>query len=152
MIETESGPKRLVITMLLVSTRFASKVQVNSALVYPSVGTLFKLTVARVVSPTPIFGWLITVDTYAPVVVGVEVCVALAVAGVPVVDAGNVEVGGNGVTEGVSVTVPGPGVIVAGMVEVGVAVGGTIGAFNNGLNNPRVSPFFVKVVLFRIGR
>ena len=68
------------------------------------------------------------------------------------VDEGNVEVGGNGVTEGVSVTVPGPGVIVAGMVEVGVAVGGTIGAFNNGLNNPRVSPFFVKVVLFRTGR
>lgn len=47
-----SGPKRFVTTMLFTSTRLALYVQVNSALVYPSGGTLFKFTVTVAVSPT----------------------------------------------------------------------------------------------------
>ncbi len=54
--ETESAPKRFPITMLLACTKAGSNVQVNSAPVNPVAGTLFKLTVVVVVSPTPKFG------------------------------------------------------------------------------------------------
>ena len=46
-----SAPKSDVTAILLTSTRLASYVQVNSALVYPSAGTLFKLTVTTALSP-----------------------------------------------------------------------------------------------------
>src|SRR5204863_4431661 len=47
-----SAPKRGVTAMLLTSINVALYVQVNSALVYPSAGMLFKLTVTTALSPT----------------------------------------------------------------------------------------------------
>ena len=47
-----SAPNRFVTAILLTSTMLGSYVQTNSALVYPSAGTLFKLTVTVAVSPT----------------------------------------------------------------------------------------------------
>ena len=60
---TESAPNRLVTMILLVSTSAGSNVQVNSALEYPSAGTLFKLTVANVVSPIVRLVGFTVVDT-----------------------------------------------------------------------------------------
>ena len=57
-----SGPNNSATEMLLTSTRLASYVQVNSALVKPSAGTLFKLTVASAVSPTMMLPGVTTVD------------------------------------------------------------------------------------------
>src|SRR5215212_8019306 len=56
-----SGPNKPATEMLLTSTRLASYVQVNSALVKPSAGTLFKLTVATAVSPTVMLPGVTTV-------------------------------------------------------------------------------------------
>src|SRR4030095_8045257 len=63
---TTSAPKRLVVVMLLTSTKAASKVQVNSALVYPSTGTLCKLTVTTVVPPIKRLVGLTVVETKGP--------------------------------------------------------------------------------------
>ena len=46
-----SAPKMLPATMLLASSRAESYVQVNSALVYPSTGTLLNVTVTKADSP-----------------------------------------------------------------------------------------------------
>ena len=62
MATTASAPKRLVTTGVPTLTRLASKVQVNSALVYPSAGTLFKLTVTVAVPPTSTVVGFTTVD------------------------------------------------------------------------------------------
>jgi hypothetical protein len=58
-----SVPKRLVTVILLASKRLALYVQVNSALVYPSAGTLLRLTVAVALAPTLTLAGLTLVDT-----------------------------------------------------------------------------------------
>ena len=135
MATTASAPKRDVTVMLLTSTQPWAKWQVNSALVYPPAGTLFKLTVARVDSPRLIVCGLTVVDTNGPKSVGVAdgdgkppgVDVLVAVGKVPVGDGGV------------------PGVVVTGTVGVGV---GTVSrTFKSGLNKPSVVRPFEKVVI-----
>lgn len=63
---TGSAPKRLATRMLLASTKFASYVQVNSALVYSFGGTLFKLTVTNALSSILILVGLTSVKTNGP--------------------------------------------------------------------------------------
>jgi hypothetical protein len=58
-----SAPKRLVAVMLLTWITLGLYVQVNSALVYPSTGTLLRLTVAVAVSPTLTLVGFTLVDT-----------------------------------------------------------------------------------------
>lgn len=134
MAVTGSAPKRLVLLILLDSTRLSSYVQVNSALVYSFGGTLFKLTVTNALSSILILVGLTSVKTNGP--------------------DGVVEVAVSAVGVGVGVVVEGVGVFVSSVVGVvvGVGVGGESITFKSGLNNPSVSPFFVKVVLFRTGR
>ena len=83
---------------------------------------MFKLTLANAVSPILIFGRLTVVATYGPAG-GVDVAVGAIVG----VEFGAVEVG----------------------TIVGVGVGTESNTFNNGLNKPTVSPFFLNVVLFQ---
>ena len=85
---TGSAPKRDATLMLLTSNKFALYVQVNSALVYPSAGTLFKLTVTNAVSPRLISLGLITVDTYGPDNVGVGDAILVGVFVICVVGVG----------------------------------------------------------------
>ena len=132
MAVTGSAPKRLAMLILLDSTRLSSYVQVNSALVYSFGGTLFKLTVTNALSSILILVGLTSVKTNGP-----EGVVDVAVSAV-----------------GAGVVVEGVGVFVGSAVDVvvGVGVDGESITFKSGLNKPRVSPFFVKVVLFRTGR
>jgi hypothetical protein len=58
-----SAPKRLAAVILLTWIRLGLYVQVNSALVYPSAGTLLRLTVAVAVSPTLTLDGFTLVDT-----------------------------------------------------------------------------------------
>ena len=80
---TGSAPKRLATRMLLASTKFASYVQVNSALVYSFGGTLFKLTVTNALSSMLILVGLTSVKTNGPDGV-VDVAVSVIGAGVAV--------------------------------------------------------------------
>lgn len=117
--ETVSAPNRLAIVMLLDSIRVGLYVQVNSALVYPVPGTLFKLTVMRPVFPATRFLGVATVQTNGTV--GMAVVVGVGT---------NVLVGGAGVTVATDVLV-GTRVSVATGVSVGttipVAVGVKVG-------------------------
>lgn len=80
---TGSAPKRLATLMLLASTKFASYVQVNSALVYSLGGTLFTLTVTNALSSILILVGLTSVKTNGPDGV-VDVAVSAVGAGVVV--------------------------------------------------------------------
>lgn len=60
---TASVPKRPLSVILPMLTRDGLNVQVNSALANPLAGTLFKLTVAVEMPPTPILGGVRTVVT-----------------------------------------------------------------------------------------
>ncbi len=87
---------------------------------------------------------------------GVSVAPVVVATGVSVTDEGRVAVALGNVEIGVGETVPGPGVAdgttVPGVTvgtSVGVEVGCTTGAFNNGLYRPTVTPLRVKVVLFQ---
>lgn len=137
-----SAPKRFVKTMLLASRRFALYAQVISALVYPSIGILFKLTVTSAVSPTATFDVLTVVEIYGPegavlVAVGINV-------GVDGVDEVGVdEIGVDGVAV---VGVEEVGVDGVEFVAMGVGVVDELISFKSGLNKPRFCPFFVKVV------
>ena len=103
--------------------------QVNSALEYPSGGTLFNLTVTTAVSPMSMSGLSTSVEPCGPLGVGV------------------ISVGG-GVAEGVGVGVNSE----AGGVDEGVGVGvddDEPKVFNSGLYKPTVRPSFVNVVLLK---
>jgi len=123
---TESVPNRFATVMLLTSASVALKVQVNSALLYPSAGTLCKVTVANVVPPTKRLVELSVVETNGPPY-GVGVALANG-SGVLVLNGVGVPLA-NG--SGVSVNCPngvgvadarGSGVFVPGPKGVGVAV------------------------------
>ena len=60
---TGSAPKRLVGMMLLFSTLAASIVQLNSALLYPSAGKLFNLTLTDADPPILMLAGLTSVET-----------------------------------------------------------------------------------------
>lgn len=73
MLETASGPNRLPTLKLLTSTRAASYTQLNSVLVYPWAGMLFKLTFNWLVSPTWMLEGVTMVSTVASPVIAVAV-------------------------------------------------------------------------------
>src|SRR5512133_2036645 len=77
---TGSLPKRPVTLMLLTSNKPRLYEHVNSVLLYPSLGTLFKLTVTRAVSPTSIICGSMLFATYGPVKVGVGETTVVGVA------------------------------------------------------------------------
>lgn len=122
-----SAPKRLAKTILLASIRVALYAHVISALVYPSIGTLFKLTVTSAMLPTSTLGTLTVVEIYGP-----DGAVLVAV-------------GTNVGVEGVELV--GVAVDDDGVVAIGVGVVETLNSFKSGLNKPRFTPFFENVVL-----